>query len=190
MVTSWWVSTRSNHDSFDFIVVSIQSNVGHLSSDKDNALGQHQNQWMSSKQNSLAQDGILTECFFFFFFFPVKSPDYWHRRTEMYRKDTTKTTKTTTKSLKTFVRYAKHVMHVCKENVIVQCINYNRKKLNTRSAQPPALNSSANVVDRMQCKGGIPIPLLGPGSVRSGSLSWDDCGRVFPGELRVNSFPW
>ena len=28
-----------------------------------------------------------------------------------------------------------------------------------------------------------------PGSVHSGSANWDDCGRVFPDELRVSSFP-
>ena len=32
------------------------------------------------------------------------------------------------------------------------------------------------------------ISLLRPGSVHSGSVSWDDCGRVFPDELRVSSF--
>ena len=32
------------------------------------------------------------------------------------------------------------------------------------------------------------IPFLRPGSVHSGSASWDDCGRVFPDELRVSSF--
>ena len=34
----------------------------------------------------------------------------------------------------------------------------------------------------------IRIPLFIPGSVHSGSASWDDCGRVFPDELRVSSF--
>ena len=33
------------------------------------------------------------------------------------------------------------------------------------------------------------IPLVKPGSVHSGSASWDDCARVFPDELRVSSFP-
>ena len=33
------------------------------------------------------------------------------------------------------------------------------------------------------------IPLFTPGSVHSGSASWNDCGRVFPDELRVSSFP-
>ena len=33
------------------------------------------------------------------------------------------------------------------------------------------------------------IPLFRPGSAHSGSVSWDDCGRVFPDVLRVNSFP-
>ena len=33
------------------------------------------------------------------------------------------------------------------------------------------------------------IPLFRPGSVHSGSASWDKCGRVFPDELRVSSFP-
>ena len=32
-------------------------------------------------------------------------------------------------------------------------------------------------------------PLFRPGSVRSGSASWDDCNRVFPDDLRVSSFP-
>ena len=32
------------------------------------------------------------------------------------------------------------------------------------------------------------IPLFKPGSVQSGSASWNDCGRVFPDELHVNSF--
>ena len=35
-----------------------------------------------------------------------------------------------------------------------------------------------------------PIPLFKPGSVHIGSASWDDCGRAFPDELRVSSFPW
>ena len=33
------------------------------------------------------------------------------------------------------------------------------------------------------------IPLLRPGWVHSGSVSWDDCDWVFPDELRVSSFP-
>ena len=33
------------------------------------------------------------------------------------------------------------------------------------------------------------ILLFWPGSVHSGSASIDNCGRVFPEELRVNSFP-
>ena len=33
------------------------------------------------------------------------------------------------------------------------------------------------------------IPLRRPKSVHSGSASWDDCGRVFPDELRVSLFP-
>ena len=33
------------------------------------------------------------------------------------------------------------------------------------------------------------IPLFRPGSVHSGSASWDDCDRVFPDELRVSSLP-
>ena len=33
------------------------------------------------------------------------------------------------------------------------------------------------------------ISLRRPGSVHSGSASWDDCGRVLPDELRVSSFP-
>ena len=33
------------------------------------------------------------------------------------------------------------------------------------------------------------IPLFMPESVHSGSASWNDCGRVFPDELRVSSFP-
>ena len=33
------------------------------------------------------------------------------------------------------------------------------------------------------------IPLFMPGSVHSGSPSWDDCGRMFPDKLRVSSFP-
>ena len=32
------------------------------------------------------------------------------------------------------------------------------------------------------------VPLLNPGSVYSGSASWDDYGRVFPDELRVSTF--
>ena len=32
------------------------------------------------------------------------------------------------------------------------------------------------------------IPLFMPGSVHSGSASWDDCGRMFPDRLRVSSF--
>ena len=34
------------------------------------------------------------------------------------------------------------------------------------------------------------IPLFMPGSVHSGSASWDDCGRTFPDKLRVSSFPF
>ena len=33
------------------------------------------------------------------------------------------------------------------------------------------------------------IPLIGPGSVHSGSASWDDYGQVFPDRLHVSSFP-
>ena len=33
------------------------------------------------------------------------------------------------------------------------------------------------------------IPLFRPGSVHSGSVSWDDCDLVFPDELRVSWFP-
>ena len=33
------------------------------------------------------------------------------------------------------------------------------------------------------------IPLFTTGSVRSGSASWDDCGRMFPVKLHVSSFP-
>ena len=33
------------------------------------------------------------------------------------------------------------------------------------------------------------IPLLMPGSVHSGSASWEDCCRMFPYKLRVSSFP-
>ena len=33
------------------------------------------------------------------------------------------------------------------------------------------------------------IPLSRPGSVHSGSASWDDCGWVFPDELYVTSLP-
>ena len=33
------------------------------------------------------------------------------------------------------------------------------------------------------------IPLFKPGSVHSGSVSWDDCGQTFPDKLRVSSFP-
>ena len=32
------------------------------------------------------------------------------------------------------------------------------------------------------------IPLFRPGSVHRGSASWDDCGRLFPDELRVSAF--
>ena len=33
------------------------------------------------------------------------------------------------------------------------------------------------------------IPLFMPGSVHSGSASWDDWGRMFPDKFRVSSFP-
>ena len=33
------------------------------------------------------------------------------------------------------------------------------------------------------------IPLFMPGSVHSGSESWDNCGQMFPDKLRVRSFP-
>ena len=36
----------------------------------------------------------------------------------------------------------------------------------------------------------ILIPLFRLGSVHSGAASRDDCGRVFPDELRVSSFPY
>ena len=32
------------------------------------------------------------------------------------------------------------------------------------------------------------IPLFSPGSVHSGSASWNDCDRAFPDELRLSSF--
>ena len=32
------------------------------------------------------------------------------------------------------------------------------------------------------------FPLFRPGSVHSGSVSWDDCGQVFPDKLHVGSF--
>ena len=36
---------------------------------------------------------------------------------------------------------------------------------------------------------GALIPLFMPGSVHSGSESWDDCGWMFPNKLQVSSFP-
>ena len=33
------------------------------------------------------------------------------------------------------------------------------------------------------------FPFIWPGSVHSGSASWDDCGKMFPDELCVSSFP-
>ena len=36
----------------------------------------------------------------------------------------------------------------------------------------------------------IPVPLLGQGSVHSGSVSWDDCGQEFLGKSCVSLFPW
>ena len=33
------------------------------------------------------------------------------------------------------------------------------------------------------------IPLFRPGSVHSGSASWENCGQMFPDKLYVNSFP-
>ena len=41
---------------------------------------------------------------------------------------------------------------------------------------------------RMEISSRTLIPLLRPGSVNSVSASWDDCGRMFPGELRVSTF--
>ena len=35
-----------------------------------------------------------------------------------------------------------------------------------------------------------PISLFRPGSVHSGSASWDDCGQVFPDKLCVGLFSW
>ena len=35
-----------------------------------------------------------------------------------------------------------------------------------------------------------PVTLFWPGSVHSGSASWDDCGWVFPDELHLSLFPW
>ena len=35
-----------------------------------------------------------------------------------------------------------------------------------------------------------PVPHFRPESVHSGLASWDDRGRVVPGELRVSRFPW
>ena len=32
------------------------------------------------------------------------------------------------------------------------------------------------------------IPLFMPGSIHSGSASWDDCSRMFPDKLHVSSF--
>ena len=34
----------------------------------------------------------------------------------------------------------------------------------------------------------MPVPLFVPGSVHSGSVSWDDCGWMFPDKLPVSSF--
>ena len=33
------------------------------------------------------------------------------------------------------------------------------------------------------------IPLFKPGSVHSGTASWDDCGKMFPDKFRVSSIP-
>ena len=49
---------------------------------------------------------------------------------------------------------------------------------------PPALFSSSVEISSRTL-----IPFFMPGSVHSGSTSWYDCGRVFPDELRVSSFP-
>ena len=35
-----------------------------------------------------------------------------------------------------------------------------------------------------------PLPVFRPRSIHSGSVSWDDCGRIFPDELHVSLFPW
>ena len=43
---------------------------------------------------------------------------------------------------------------------------------------------------KVEIKLRIPIPLRRPESVHSGSVSGDDCGRVFPDELRVSLFAW
>ena len=32
------------------------------------------------------------------------------------------------------------------------------------------------------------IPLFMPGSVHSGSVSWDDCGRIYPDKLHMSLF--
>ena len=40
------------------------------------------------------------------------------------------------------------------------------------------------VVEISSC---TPIPLFMPGSVNSGSVSWDDCGKMFPDKLHVSS---
>ena len=54
---------------------------------------------------------------------------------------------------------------------------------------PPALFSFCFCFFEVEISSRTLIPLFRPGSVLSGSASWDDCGRKFPDKLRVSSFP-
>ena len=41
----------------------------------------------------------------------------------------------------------------------------------------------------MEISSRTPVPFLKPGSVHSSSANLGDCGRAFPNELRMSSFP-
>ena len=43
---------------------------------------------------------------------------------------------------------------------------------------------------KAQVSSRIPILLVRPGSVHSGSVNWDDCGQAFTDDLCVRSYPW
>ena len=55
---------------------------------------------------------------------------------------------------------------------------------------PPALPPPFFSFVKVEISSRTLIPLFRTGSIHSGSASWDECGRAFPDDLRVRSFPW
>ena len=71
---------------------------------------------------------------------------------------------------------------VCGGGFYLPCEDF--LKCSTIHSPPELFSSSSKVEIRLR----TPIALFRPGSVHSSSASWDDCGRMFPDELRVISF--